>query len=56
MYNNAKAMGQLTTHVLDIRGGLPAAGVRIELFELTQAAPRLLVSTVTGKDVAVQRR
>jgi 5-hydroxyisourate hydrolase len=43
-------MGQLTTHVLDIRGGLPAAGVRIELFELTQAAPRLLVSTATGKD------
>jgi 5-hydroxyisourate hydrolase len=48
-------MGQLTTHVLDIRGGLPAAGVRIELFELTpvateQAAPKLLVSTTTGKD------
>jgi 5-hydroxyisourate hydrolase len=43
-------MGQLTTHVLDIRGGLPAAGVRIELFELTQTAPGLLVSTVTGKD------
>jgi 5-hydroxyisourate hydrolase len=43
-------MGQLTTHVLDIRGGLPAAGVRIELFELREAAPKLLVSTATGKD------
>jgi len=53
-------MGQLTTHVLDIRGGLPAAGVRIELFELADgahnqgalemAAPRLLISTATGKD------
>ena len=43
-------MGQLTTHVLDIRGGLPASGVRIELLELTAAAPRLLVSTATGKD------
>ena len=45
-----KAMGQLTTHVLDIRGGLPAAGVRIELFELSEAASKLLVSTATGKD------
>src|SRR5580658_10689432 len=44
-----KTMGQLTTHVLDIRVGLPAAGVRIELSEL-QTAPKLLVSTVTGKD------
>jgi 5-hydroxyisourate hydrolase len=44
------AMGQLTTHVLDISGGLPAAGVRIELLELTSAAPKLMVSTKTGKD------
>jgi hydroxyisourate hydrolase len=45
-----EAMGQLTTHVLDISGGLPAAGVRIELSELSQNAPRLLSSSRTGKD------
>ena len=43
-------MGQLTTHVLDISGGLPAAGVRIELLELNSVAPKPMVSTATGKD------
>lgn len=43
-------MGQLTTHVLDISCGLPAAGVRIELLEITAASPRLLASTATAKD------
>jgi 5-hydroxyisourate hydrolase len=43
-------MGQLTTHVLDISGGLPAAGVRIELLELSDAAPKLLAATATAKD------
>lgn len=43
-------MGQLTTHVLDISAGLPAAGVRIELSELSQPAPRLLITVRTGKD------
>jgi 5-hydroxyisourate hydrolase len=43
-------MGQLTTHVLDISAGLPAAGMRIEVHELTAASPTLLVSTATGKD------
>src|SRR5262249_15845461 len=34
------AMGQLTTHVLDISAGLPAAGLQIELHEwLADAAP-----------------
>ena len=46
----AEQMGQLTTHVLDISGGLPAAGVRIELHELTGGAATLLTSTATGKD------
>jgi len=42
-------MGQLTTHVLDVSAGLPAAGVRIELHELA-AAPVLLAATATGRD------
>jgi 5-hydroxyisourate hydrolase len=43
-------MGQLTTHVLDISAGLPAAGMRIDLLELTASAPKFLTSTTTGKD------
>jgi 5-hydroxyisourate hydrolase len=43
-------MGQLTTHVLDISGGLPAAGVRVELFEGTLAALRLITQIATGRD------
>ncbi len=43
-------MGQLTTHVLDISAGLPAAGVRIELHERTAAGLRLLTTTATGPD------
>jgi 5-hydroxyisourate hydrolase len=43
-------MGQLTTHVLDISAGKPAAGIRIEVHELTVASPTLLVSTATGQD------
>jgi hydroxyisourate hydrolase len=44
------SMGQLTTHVLDTSAGLPAAGVRVELFELTSSTPKLLTSTRTGAD------
>ena len=43
-------MGQLTTHVLDISAGLPAAGVQIELHELTSASRLLLASVATGPD------
>ena len=43
-------MGQLTTHVLDISAGLPAAGVRIELHERTGEGLRLLMATATGPD------
>jgi 5-hydroxyisourate hydrolase len=50
-------MGHLTTHVLDISAGLPAAGLRIELHELAPAAAgpgpapaRLLASLSTGSD------
>jgi 5-hydroxyisourate hydrolase len=43
-------MGQLTTHVLDISAGSPAAGMRIEVHELGAGAPVLLASTITGQD------
>ncbi len=44
-------MGQLTTHVLDIVSGVPAAGVHIELRAMPPAAPpRLLISVITGSD------
>jgi len=43
-------MGQLTTHVLDTTAGLPARGVRIEVHELTLAAPALLTAVFTGSD------
>ena len=43
-------MGQLTTHVLDISAGLPAAGVQIELLQSTASGARLVASTRTGRD------
>jgi 5-hydroxyisourate hydrolase len=43
-------MGQLTTHVLDISAGKPAAGIRIEVHELSMPSSTLLVSTATGVD------
>ncbi len=43
-------MGQLTTHVLDISAGLPAAAVRIELHERTPEGLKLLTTTATGPD------
>jgi len=43
-------VGQLTTHVLDIGAGLPAAGVHIEVHALGPPAPKLLASVTTGRD------
>ncbi|HVW70458.1 MAG TPA: hydroxyisourate hydrolase [Steroidobacteraceae bacterium] len=44
-------MGQLTTHVLDISAGLPAAGLRIEVHERpSAAAPHLVAYATTGPD------
>lgn len=43
--------GRLSTHVLDVNGGLPGAGVPVELWELSRDGDaRLLVRTVTNKD------
>lgn len=43
-------MGQLTTHVLDISAGIPAAGVRIDLRRAEAGADGPLASLATGKD------
>ncbi|WP_366523712.1 hydroxyisourate hydrolase, partial [Nevskia ramosa] len=43
-------MGKLTTHVLDLHAGTPAAGVRIELHAMDAAVPELLGSTETNGD------
>jgi 5-hydroxyisourate hydrolase len=44
------AMGQLTTHVLDISAGLPAAGLAIEVHSWLADAPTLIASVTTGAD------
>ena len=48
--------GRLSTHVLDVHGGLPGAGVPVELWELSRDGDaRLLVRTVTNKDGRTDR-
>ncbi|MDO9413488.1 MAG: 2-oxo-4-hydroxy-4-carboxy-5-ureidoimidazoline decarboxylase [Pseudolabrys sp.] len=43
--------GRLSTHVLDTHGGMPAANVPVELWELSRdGAARLIAQTVTNKD------
>ena len=42
-------MGRLTTHVLDTAQGKPAAGMRIELFQLTPHA-RKITEALTNSD------
>ncbi len=43
-------MGQLTTHILDIMSGKPAAGVKVELFALDGDGRELLAMAVTNQD------
>ncbi|MBV1694145.1 MAG: 2-oxo-4-hydroxy-4-carboxy-5-ureidoimidazoline decarboxylase [Hyphomicrobiales bacterium] len=45
-----KTTGRLSTHVLDTMAGRPAAGVRVELFEIGRSARGLIVSTATNDD------
>ena len=45
-----KTDGRLSTHVLDLALGQPAAGVAIALHEIGQSARGLLVETVTNAD------
>ena len=42
-------MGRLTTHVLDTARGIPAAGLKIEVFRIENAA-RLLKTITTNAD------
>jgi 2-oxo-4-hydroxy-4-carboxy-5-ureidoimidazoline decarboxylase len=46
----AKTDGRLSTHVLDTHSGRPAAGVRIELYEIGASATALLTEAVTNAD------
>ena len=43
-------MAGLTTHVLDVTRGAPAAGVRIELYELTPGGHSLVADVFTNAD------
>lgn len=43
-------MGRLTTHVLDLMSGLPAAGMMIELAAIDGAARRPVARVTTGPD------
>ena len=43
-------MARLSTHVLDLTRGLPAAGMRVELFRISGAQRDLVSSTVTNSD------
>ena len=42
-------MGQLTTHVLDTSAGVPAAGIRIELHQLTATGAAALRSHLVAQ-------
>lgn len=42
--------GYLTTHVLDIARGCPAAGIGVSLFRLEAGVGRLLAKAVTNAD------
>jgi 5-hydroxyisourate hydrolase/2-oxo-4-hydroxy-4-carboxy-5-ureidoimidazoline decarboxylase len=43
-------MGRLSTHILDVSRGVPAAGVAIELLRLESTGSRTLASFVTNSD------
>ncbi len=43
-------MAKLSTHVLDTAHGKPAAGMRLELFELNGNFRQLITSTKTNQD------
>ncbi len=43
-------MARLSTHVLDLTRGCPAAGVKIELYRLAGRARELVSTAVTNKD------
>lgn len=50
MAEDGGEMGKLTTHVLDLVRGQPAAGLRIDLYRLVGESREHLVSCVTNDD------
>ena len=45
-----KTLGKLTTHVLDIANGCPAAGMAVRLYGMSGATPVLIKSLVLNHD------
>ncbi len=43
-------MGKLTTHVLDLAAGIPAANMQVELHDVTSSPPRSLARVRTNED------
>lgn len=43
-------MGRLTTHVLDLSRGIPAEGMRLQLWSLADGTSRLLREAATNSD------
>ncbi|WP_010631471.1 hydroxyisourate hydrolase [Sporolactobacillus vineae] len=43
-------MGALTTHILDLVNGRPAADVRVDLYEVNDARATFVCSRTTNKD------
>jgi len=43
-------MGKLTTHVLNVAAGVPAAGMRIDLHDASVSPPRLLTHSRTNEE------
>ncbi|MDA0346568.1 MAG: hydroxyisourate hydrolase [Verrucomicrobia bacterium] len=41
---------KLSTHVLNTKDGIPASGVKIELFHVTSEGEQLIISTTTNSD------
>lgn len=42
--------GRLTTHVLDLSRGIPAAGLTLQLWKLTEGVSKLLCEVVTNSN------
>lgn len=42
--------GKLTTHVLDTAAGRPAAGMKIELWQMAEASEKLVATEITNQD------
>ncbi len=48
-------MAGLTTHVLDTANGIPAMGVALSLFRITDTDRQLITSTTTNRDGRVDQ-